>query len=166
MKPAAPTWLALCCALAPPAPAQAPDELRNWFDDPFFQLSAEVPDCPVPLGPFMTEAERRVQAHHRAERGTTCWLAGRCEQPNAYAYDQGIAQALRSTARARPALFAGTSLWVTVQGRVVYIEGCATGPGAAGALEDFARAVPGVQQALALLRTGAGAPPYKLRPGR
>jgi hypothetical protein len=158
--------LALCCALAP-APAQAPEELRNWFGDPFFPLSAEVPDCPVPLGPFLTEAERRVQAHHRAERGTTCWLAGRCEQPNAYAYDQGIAQALRAAARERPALFAGTSLWVTVQGRVVYIEGCAADPDKAATLEDFARAVPGVQQALALLRSGAGeAPPYKLRPGR
>jgi hypothetical protein len=166
MNPSKLSALALCCALAPPAPAQAPDELRNGFDDPFFRLSAEVPDCPVPLGPFITEAERRVQAHHRAERGTTCWLAGQCEQPNAYAYDHGIAQALQAAARERPALFAGTSLWVTVQGRVVYIEGCAADPGVAAALEAFARAVPGVQQALALLRIGAGAPPYKLRPGR
>lgn len=153
--------------LASAALAQTPDGLRNWFDDPFFPLSSEVPDCPVPLGPFVTEAERRVQAHHRAERGTTCWLAGQCERPNAYAYDQGIAQALRAAARDRPALFAGTSLWATVQGRVVFIEGCAAGPQAAAELEGFARAVPGVQQALVLLRTGAGAaPPYRVRPGR
>lgn len=153
--------------LARTALAQAPDERRNWFDDPFFALSSEVPDCPVPLGPFMTEAERRVQAHHRAERGTTCWLAGQCERPNAYAYDHGIARSLRAAARDRPALFAGTSLWVTVQGRVVFIEGCAADPRAAAELERFARAVPGVQQALALLRTGAGAaPPYRARPGR
>jgi len=31
-----------------------------------------------------------VQAHRRAEKGTTCWLAHECERPNAYAYDPDI----------------------------------------------------------------------------
>src|SRR5437899_5540536 len=44
-----------------PAPAAsmapaAPDELRNWFDDPFFAISSAIADCPVPAGPFVTEA--------------------------------------------------------------------------------------------------------------
>jgi hypothetical protein len=42
------------------SPAQ---ERRNWFDDPFFQISSGVPQCPVPLGPFLTRDERRREAH-------------------------------------------------------------------------------------------------------
>jgi hypothetical protein len=140
--------------------AQTPPERRNWFDDPFFQISHAVPGCPVPVGPRLTEAERRVEAHHRAERGTTCWLAGQCRQPNAYAYDAGIAAAFQSALKSGPTL-AGSTLWVTVQGRVVYIEGCA-GNAVAAALETMARALPDVQQAMAIVYAGPpGTPPYK-----
>jgi hypothetical protein len=153
------------CAAVTACQAQPSGELKNWFDDPFFEISADLPDCPVPLGPLLTESERRVQSHHRAEKGTSCWLAGRCERPNFYAYDQEIAQQLQAAARQRPDLLSGTSLWITVQGRVVYVEGCAARPDAAAALEAFARAVPQVQQALALLRTDARQPPpYRLKP--
>src|SRR5690554_6479593 len=51
---------------------QGAPELRNWFDDPFFQISSAIPDCPEPAGPFITEAERRAESHRRAEKGTTC----------------------------------------------------------------------------------------------
>lgn len=78
--------------------AQNPAERRNWFNDPFFQISAALPGCPMPLGPLMTEAERRAEAHHRGERGTACWLAGKCERPSYYEYDQDIAAAFRSAA--------------------------------------------------------------------
>jgi hypothetical protein len=66
----------------------------------------------------------REQAHRRAEKGTTCWLANDCERPKAYAYDADIGQAIRA-AFARTDAFADTTLWITVQGRVVYVEGCA-----------------------------------------
>src|SRR5260221_13668671 len=106
-----------------PGPAQTGPERKNWFNDPFFQISNALPACPVPVGPLVTEDERRVQSHHRAEKGTTCWLAGKCERPNFYAYDADIAEAIRSALKtANP--FARSTLWVTVQGRVVYIEGC------------------------------------------
>jgi hypothetical protein len=146
--------------------ALASDDLANWFDDPFFQISAAIPDCPLPAGPFTTESDRRVQAHRRAEKGTTCWLAKECERPNAYAYDQDIAAAFQAAVRdgsdGNP--FPNTTLWVTVQGRVLYIEGCAADEAVAGQLEVFAKALPYVQQAIAIIRTDASLrPPYKLR---
>ena len=145
------------------AQARPAEELRNWFNDPFFQVSAAIADCPLPAGPFVSEAERRLQAHHRAERGTTCWLAGECDRPNDYAYDGDIATAFRA-AWAAHAPVTRTTLWVTVQGRIVFIEGCAAEASATAALEAFARSLPNVRQAIANLRTDpAQRPPYALR---
>jgi hypothetical protein len=145
------------------AGASGADELRNWFDDPFFQISSAVPDCPVPAGPFVSEADKRVQAHRRAEKGTTCWLAGECDRPNAYAYDRDIAEAFRSAVDGGNRLDR-TSLWVTVQGRVLYIEGCALQNSSVAALEALARSLPHVEQAIAIVRTDPTTrPPYKLR---
>jgi len=104
-----------------------------------------------------------VQAHRRAEKGTTCWLAGECDRPNAYAYDRDIAEAFRK-AMAGADRLPGTTLWVTVQGRVLYIEGCALQNSSIAAVEALARSLPHVQQAIAIVRTDASAPPpYKLR---
>jgi len=154
---------ALVLGLGLAAVARSAEELRNWFDDPFFQISSSLPDCPLPAGPFVSEADKRVQAHRRAEKGTTCWLAGECERPNAYAYDRDIAEAFRK-AVAGPDRLAGTTLWVTVQGRVVYIEGCALQNSSVVAVEALARSLPHVQQAIAIVRTDpTSPPPYKLR---
>jgi hypothetical protein len=157
--------LLLIAACVAPCQAQSGDTLRNWFDDPFFQISSAIADCPLPAGPFVDERERRVQAHRRAEKGTTCWLAQdkACERPNAYAYDQDIAAAFRAALRERQP-FPHTTLWVTVQGRVVYIEGCAAQRRATAELEAFARSLPHVQQAMAIVRTDpSAAAPYRLR---
>jgi hypothetical protein len=143
--------------------AHAAEALQNWFDDPFFQISAEVPMCPLPAGPFVDDADRRAQAHRRAEKGTTCWLAKECERPNAYTYDKDIAAAFQAAVRAHNP-FPGTSLWVTIQGRVIYIEGCARDDSVVAQIEPFARALPHVQQAIAAVRTDPLAPPpYKVR---
>lgn len=108
------------------------------------------------------EGDRRVQAHRRAEKGTTCWLAKECERPSAYAYDRDIASAFQAAVRAGNP-FPNTTLWVTVQGRVLYIEGCAVDEAVPARLEAFARALPQVQQAIAIIRTDASVrPPYKL----
>ncbi|HUP07133.1 MAG TPA: BON domain-containing protein [Caldimonas sp.] len=152
-----------CLACAAPAGLAAAEELRNWFDDPFFAITSAIRDCPLPAGPYITDAERRVQAHHRAERGTTCWLAKACDRPNAYAYDREIGEAIAAAVRERHP-FGDTSLWVTVQGRVVYVEGCARSPATAAEVEAFVRTVPNVQQAIANLRTDPAArAPYRLR---
>lgn len=153
---------ALLALAALTATAQDGEPLQNWFDDPFFQLSNAVPDCPVPAGPFTDEADRRVQAHHRADKGTTCWLAGDCEKPNAFMYDREIAAALR---KALSGNVADTTLWVTVQGRVVYIEGCARGESVVADIEAAARGVAHVYRAIAIVRTDASARvPYRRRP--
>lgn len=157
----------LLCAVGWSASGLAQDAaaLQNWFDDPFFQISNAVPDCPVPAGPFMTEADRRVEAHHRAERGTTCWLTGQCDRPNDYAYGEEIAEGLKAALRNRNP-FSDTTLWVTIQGRNVFIEGCVRDPGVAPALETFTRAIPNVRQAIVLVRSeGSARPPYKLLNG-
>ncbi|WKB55517.1 BON domain-containing protein [Eleftheria terrae] len=136
---------------------------RNWFGDPFLQLSKDIADCPLPAGPFITEAERRVQSHNRAERGTTCWLTGSCERPNFYRYDRDIAEALRkSLSQAHP--FANTTVWATVQGRIVFIEGCVRDDRVAPRIEAFVAALPHVQRAVAIVYSDpASRPPYKLR---
>lgn len=155
-------------ALAPACQAQAGDataSVQNWFNDPFFRISKAIPDCPEPAGPFSDEADRRLQAHRRAEKGTTCWLAKECDRPNAYAYDADIAAAIQAAmagVQGQP-FMDSSSLWVTVQGRVVYIEGCIRAPTTAAALEAFIRALPHVQQATAIVRQGEGAAPYRRR---
>lgn len=138
------------------------DELvLNRFNDPFEAVSADIADCPEPRGPRITAAEARVQAHHRAERGTTCWLKGECSEPNAFRYDATIAGALRAKLNGTAALHP-SSLWLTVQGRVVYLEGCVGHAEQATELEARARGLPEVQQALALVRVGqGGVVPYR-----
>ena len=54
------------------APPDAPgDERGNFFDDPFIQVTAGLPNCPTPPGPRITRSEIRAEAHYRAERGTS-----------------------------------------------------------------------------------------------
>lgn len=152
-------WLALlaCGAAAQEVP-------RNWFDDPFVRLSASISGCPEPLGPRMTEAQRLVASHHRAERGTTCWARGECRLPNAYAYDREIAAALVPELRASPAL-RDTSLWVTISGRNVYLQGCVRARAQVPALEAIARRHPDVQAVSTATRArGETRVPYEAMP--
>jgi hypothetical protein len=151
-------------ALASVPAAHAADDLRNWFDDPFFQVTSALADCPLPAGPFVDERGRREQAHRRAEKGTTCWLAGECDRPKAYAYDQDIAAAIRQAFTGNTVFASTTALWITVQGRVVYVEGCVSDPSAEQHIETMMRSLPHVQQAIAIVRTDPNAkPPYRLR---
>jgi hypothetical protein len=154
--------LAAALALAPVV--HATDELRNWFNDPFFQVTQAVADCPLPAGPFVDEQGRREQAHHRAEKGTTCWLTGECDRPNAHAYDEDIAASIKQSFADGHAFAANTTLWITVQGRVVYVEGCVRDASAEPQIETLMRSLPHVQQAIAIVRTNEkDRPPYKLR---
>lgn len=143
--------------------AQENVDRQNWFGDPFFQASSAIKKCPVPAGPFITEAEKRAQTHHRVERGTTCWLSGQCDKPNFYAYDPEIAEQLKARLQ-QPSILSTSTVWVTVQGRVVYLEGCAADAALAHSLENIAREIPHVQQAIALLRLPRSKRvPYRLR---
>jgi len=136
-------------------------ELKNWYNDPFFALSQGFADCPVPLGPFMTRAQMEDDAHYRVERGTTCWLAHKCTRPNSYMYDAPIAAAIRAHFT-DPRAFDGTSLWITVQRRFVYAEGCAPGSFDVHGLQQQLEAIPDVEQVFMRVSTHAHGPlPYK-----
>jgi hypothetical protein len=149
---------------AQPAAASAqpaPQERKNWFNDPFFVLSNTFADCPVPLGPLMTHAQMEDDAHYRVERGTTCWLAHKCTKPNSYLYDAPIATAIHAHF-ADPHVFDGTSLWITVQRRFVYAEGCAPTSFDLQGLRRQLEAIPDVEQVFVRVGSDARPPlPYK-----
>ncbi|MDE1180333.1 BON domain-containing protein [Paraburkholderia sp.] len=152
---------------AAPASASASTavERKNWFNDPFFAVSRDIAGCPVPLGPLMTKAQMDDDAHYRVERGTTCWLAHECSKPNSYLYDAPIADAIRAHFDAQHA-FAGTSLWITIQRRFVYVEGCAPKAFDQAELHRQLEAIPDVEQIFIRITDdphgGAGKPlPYK-----
>lgn len=161
MKPAACLILLAGQAHAQPA---APQERRNWFEDPFFQVSAGLPACPVPLGPLLTVDEQRRQAHYRIERGTSCWLAGKCRDSNAYRYDKDLVPAVEAALKAVPGI-GRSSVWVTVQRRWVFLEGCVASPEQMAQLERAARQVPDVELVVPTLSVGYEAPRYPLRDG-
>lgn len=163
----APAALLLLAAAAHQAAAQqtsgadgsAPPK-QNWFDDPFFQVSSGLPGCAVPEGPFYTSEERRQQTHSRLERGTSCWLAGKCADSNAYRYDKPLAPKVRAALQAVPGVRRG-SVWVILQRRWVYLQGCVPSAALARRLERAARAVPDVETVVPdLMVSTRGKPPY------
>jgi hypothetical protein len=133
---------------------------QNWFGDPFFQVSSGLSACAVPEGPFYTAEERRVQTHSRLERGTSCWLAGKCADSNAYRYDKPLAPKVRAALRAVPGV-RQASVWIMVQRQWVYLQGCVPNAALGKRLERAARALPDVEAVVPDLMTGTrGKPPY------
>ncbi len=141
------------------------EELKNWFDDPFFQVRKGLPDCPAPLGPLLPQSKRNAEAHYRVERGTSCWLAGQCAKPNAYWYDAGIGKAVEK-AFADSSDFGNTSLWVTVQRRFVTVEGCISAPQQERQIEAMIQVLPDVERVIVqVAKPGDPKPPYAPAPG-
>jgi hypothetical protein len=107
--------------------ALAGEPLANRGNDPFFQISSAVASCPQPLGPLSTEREWLDDAHYRIERGNSCWIEGRCRLSNAYLYDAEIAQSVQrrlQTIDAATHWREKTSLWLLLQRRFIYVQGC------------------------------------------
>jgi hypothetical protein len=140
---------------------------KNWFGDPFFQVASGVSACPVPEGPMLTYDEQRAEAHWRAERGTSCWLAGKCKDSNAFRYDQALAAPVAAALRALPWIDT-SSVWVTIQRRWVFLEGCVSSSEQALQLEQAAKAVAEVEVVVPAMITGtpkqADKPPYAVAP--
>jgi hypothetical protein len=158
MTLAAPLAMALMPAAA--EDTATPPVKKNWFDDPFFQIASGLRACPVPEGPLYTEAERRMQMHSRLERGTSCWLAGKCADSNAYRYDKPLAPKVEAALKAVPGVSRG-SVWVMIQRRWVYLQGCVPSHELALRLEHAARAVPDVEAVVPDLMLGSrGKPSY------
>ena len=125
---------------APPAP----EARANRFDDPFLQVTSAIPDCPAQSPPMITEAEMRAEAHPRAERGTRCYLSGRCRLPNSYLYDKEIVPRVK-TAILADGRFSDTSIWVLGQRRWVILQGCVRTNAQKKALETLVRGIDDVE---------------------
>lgn len=143
--------------LAQGGAALPPEARANRFGDPFLQVTDGRPGCPVPAGPALTEAEMRAEAHGRAERGTSCYRAGRCRLPNAYLYDREIIPRVRQAVLA-DGRFAGTSLWVEGQRRWVWLKGCVGSAAEADALERLVRGIDDVEAVVNQLQIAPDAP--------
>jgi hypothetical protein len=102
-------------ALAQPA--------RTYQLDPFAQATAGYVGCPEAPPPLLTEQEMRIQAHERAERGTSCCLAGTCECGGAYRRDPEI-NARVAAVIAADGRFRDSSVWVTTMRKFVTLQGC------------------------------------------
>ena len=150
------TMLAVLCVRA-----HAQELKRNPFDDPFIRVTNGLPACPEPEGPGYTEEEFRAQAHDRAQRGTSCWLAGRCRLANAYLYDREIIPRVRIALIAADR-FAGTSVWALGQRRFVWLKGCVQTAEQAAEIERIVKNIDDVDGVQNLLMVGThGVPPYK-----
>ena len=150
------TMLAVLCIQA-----HAQEVKRNPFDDPFIRVTNGLPACPEPEAPVYTEEEFRAQAHDRAQRGTSCWLAGRCRLANAYLYDHEIIPRVRIALIAGNR-FAGTSVWALGQRRFVWLMGCVQTAEQAAEIERIVKNIDDVDGVQDLLMVGTrGVPPYK-----
>jgi hypothetical protein len=142
--------------------AERVEESRNWFDDPFFAVSSSIGSCQLPRGPLMTKEEMDHDSHARVERGTRCYQQGECRRPNSYLYDPDIAAQVRAALNASN-LLRGTSLWVTVQRRWIFIQGCVDRMSKKKRLESIAAAVPDVEHVFVDVTTNPRKPaPYQV----
>ncbi len=143
----APAIMPLCLvtvALGASTAATAAEERANYFGDPFLQVTHAIAECPPQEGPLITQAEMRAQAHVRAERGTSCYLSGRCRLPNAYLYDKEIIPRVEMAILA-DGRFAQTSVWVEGRRRWVWLKGCVRARSDVDALEKLVRSIDDVE---------------------
>ena len=147
--------------------AASAEPLKNHYNDPFVQVTKAIATCPLPRGPFMTAREAQAEAHPRIERGTTCFMAGKCKEPNAYRYDARIAEraqaAVVDAVRETPAL-AKSSVWLTVQRRFVFAQGCVGDRRQIAQWEALLRAVPDVEYVSADFAVGSTAKQFQRVP--
>ncbi len=133
---------------APPLATRA-----NAFNDPFLQVTAAMPGCPVPEGPLYTEAEVRELAHVRSQHGGSCHRVGRCRLPNSYLYDAEIIPRVQRYVR-EEGRFDDTSVWVLGERRLVTLKGCVQSAEQARALERAVELVDDVMGVINLLQVG------------
>ena len=149
-------WLALCAASV-----LAQEPRRNPFDDPFAVVTTGLSNCPRAEAPLYTEEQIRNEAHDRSQRGTSCWLAGRCRLHNAYLYDKEIVPRVVKAVQA-DGRYADTSVWALGQRRWVWLKGCVSKPEQREALERLVRLIDDVEGVVNELMVGTGGtPPYK-----
>src|SRR5213080_4666266 len=116
---------------------------RTYQLDPFSQATSGYAACPSVNPPLLDEQQMRAQAHSRAERGTSCCLAGTCECGGPYKHDAEIngrvVEAIRTDKR-----FRDTAIWVTTTRGFVSFQGCVRSPAQKNALKRVVKRQPGV----------------------
>ncbi len=120
-------------------------ERANYFNDPFVKITNGIAGCTVPEAPPLTRDEVRVQSHLRSERGTRCYLSGRCRLPNSYLYDQEIISRVKKAIDA-DGRFADTSVWAEGQRRWVTLKGCVRSKSEAKALVQLVASIDDVEK--------------------
>jgi hypothetical protein len=120
------------------------EERESYFDDPFLQVTGAIADCPPQQRSTYTKDEMRAESHSRAERGTRCYLEGRCRLPSSYDYDKEIIPRVKKAILA-DGRFSGTSIWIEGQRRWVWLKGCVRTRAEADALERLVRRVDDVE---------------------
>ena len=154
-------WLVLFAANA-----LSQERRHNPFDDPFLVVTSGLASCPRAEAPLYTEEQIRNEAHDRSQRGTSCWLAGRCRLHNAYLYDKEIVPRVVKAVQA-DGRYADTSVWALGQRRWVWLKGCVSKPEQREALERLVRLIDDVEGVVNELMIGtAGTPPYKTTAGK
>ena len=134
----------------------------NRFGDPFLQITSGLPSCPVPDPPGFTAQQAADQAHERAQRGVSCWLAGRCRLPNAYLYDAEIIPRVQQALRYDGRFGTTSSLWAAGRRRWVWLQGCVATADLAAEAESVVRAIDDVEGVVNELMVGTGGtPPYR-----
>jgi osmotically-inducible protein OsmY len=116
---------------------------QSYLLDPFAQATSGYHGCTAVAPPILDEQQMRSQAHSRAERGTSCCLAGTCECGGPYKHDAEIndrvVEAIRADKR-----FRDTAVWVTTTRGFVSLQGCVRGPAQKNALGRTVKRLPGV----------------------
>jgi BON domain len=136
-------------------------ERKNFYNDPFLQVTNALKNCPVPETPQLTEEEIRTESHARAERGTRCYAEGRCRLPNSYLYDQEIIPRVKKLIL-NDAKLSNTSVWIEGQRRWVYLKGCVNTAQQSRDIERAVRRVDDVEAVINQLMIGvADKPPYR-----
>lgn len=139
------------------ARAAAPE---TTLDDPFVQATHGDAHCPPPARPAITRDEAVAQAHERSERGTSCFLSGRCRLSNSYLYDKEIIPRVVLALNADDA-FRTTNVWVLGQRRWVWLKGCVATQEQSAGIEARVREIDDVEAVVNELMVGtSGSPPY------
>ena len=116
---------------------------QSYLLDPFAQATSGDERCTAAKPPMLDEQQMRSQAHSRAERGTSCCLAGTCECGGPYKHDAEIndrvVEAIRTDKR-----FLDTAVWVTTTRGFVSLRGCVRNPAQKNALAQVVKRQAGV----------------------
>jgi len=116
---------------------------QSYLLDPFAQATSGHEGCPPAKPPLLDEQQMRSQAHSRAERGTSCCLAGTCECGGPYKHDAEINDRVIEAIRADKR-FRDTAVWVTTTRGFVSLQGCVRSPAQKNALGRVVKRQAGV----------------------